>query len=164
MRPQVLSRNERVGKGTMLCSRQESNLHCILRKDASYPLNDESVSSEYWKTYLAATRFARRDFIRAAVFFLMRPRFTALSIAFCAEGRSFASPDFPTAFTASFMIFARRALNTRRRSSTRYAFLADFVFAMARYYTIRPEKQGFSRPRHPEKELIRYTCPYDRVS
>lgn len=26
-----------------LCSRQESNLHYILRKDASYPLNDESV-------------------------------------------------------------------------------------------------------------------------
>lgn len=25
------------------CSRQESNLHYILRKDASYPLNDESV-------------------------------------------------------------------------------------------------------------------------
>ncbi len=26
-----------------LCSRQESNPHCILRKDASYPLNDGSV-------------------------------------------------------------------------------------------------------------------------
>ena len=28
---------------TTLCSRQESNLHYILRKDVSYPLNDESV-------------------------------------------------------------------------------------------------------------------------
>ena len=26
-----------------LCSRQESNLHHILRKDASYPLNDGSL-------------------------------------------------------------------------------------------------------------------------
>lgn len=26
-----------------VCSRQESNLHCRLRKPMSYPLNDESV-------------------------------------------------------------------------------------------------------------------------
>ena len=32
----------RAPRAQNLCSRQESNLHYILRKDASYPLNDES--------------------------------------------------------------------------------------------------------------------------
>ncbi len=32
------------------CSRQESNLHRILRKDMSYPLNDGSEVSELSRT------------------------------------------------------------------------------------------------------------------
>ncbi len=74
----------------LLSPRQESNLHYILRKDASYPLNDEGdmhrVDEFYSKVnlvYPASTRirFAMRDFMRAAVFSLITPLFAALSTA-----------------------------------------------------------------------------------
>lgn len=74
--------------------------------------------------------------MRAAVFFLMTPRFAALSIAWNAPERPAASFAFSTPFTASFIAFERRRLNTRRRSATRLAFLAEDVFAMARYYPV----------------------------
>ncbi|TSC63190.1 MAG: hypothetical protein Athens041674_297 [Parcubacteria group bacterium Athens0416_74] len=78
----------------VLCSRQESNLHYILRKDASYPLNDGSIEDEsildlcvnpaempgnYFVS--APTCLEMRDFMRAAVLGLIVPFLAALSIA-----------------------------------------------------------------------------------
>src|SRR5437016_734799 len=42
--------------------------------------------------------------------------------------------SLPMSFTASFIVFLRRALKTRRRSAARCAFFAELVFAIARYY------------------------------
>lgn len=80
-----------------------------------------------------ATAFARRDFLRDAVFFLMMPRLAALSIAlYAALSDVFASsvPTFLAFFTAPVRVRLRRRLNTRFLSDERCAFFAEVVIAI----------------------------------
>ncbi len=92
----------------------------------------------------------RRDFLRAAVFGLMTPRFAALSIALYACGMSaLASAREPwamcflTFFTTSVSSLFLRTLNTRLCSDDRWAFFAPLVIAIvlnAAHYTRDTEK------------------------
>jgi len=84
------------------------------------------------------TNLVNLDFFRAAAFFLMIPRFAALSIALYTRGRSFAASFlFFTAlsFLTSFKIFRiadrRRSLKTRFRFDARNAFFAPLVIGMS---------------------------------
>lgn len=43
----LVKKKPATGGFLLLCSRQESNLHQFLRREPSYPLNDESVSEWY---------------------------------------------------------------------------------------------------------------------
>ncbi len=96
----------------------------------------------YFPTF--ASESMRRDFFRAAVFFLMMPRFAALSIALYAVAMSdCASVVLPalmvvfTDFTAPWSAVLRRMLYTRLRDDTRIAFFAFFVIAICGgYYTV----------------------------
>ena len=86
-----------------------------------------------------ATRRARRAFLREAVFFLMTPRFAALSIALYAaesfsfprSGAAFSWSVFESVFTALLSAFFRRILKTRFLSDARCAFFADVVIAIS---------------------------------
>lgn len=78
----------------------------------------------------------RRDFLRAAVFFLMIPRFAALSIAWKALERDSGVIAFLAPFTESLSAFARTTLNSRFLRDARWAFFAELVIAMSRYHTI----------------------------
>jgi len=90
-----------------------------------------------------------RDFIRDAVFFEIVLFLAALSIAwkssgiiFCASDAFFAPRSLPIPFTVSFIVFLRRKLKTARRAATRFAFLAELVFAiLRRYYAENAKKQ-----------------------
>jgi len=88
-------------------------------------LNDEGVYKKIYRAsgilsmgYLAETArtsFTSRDFLREAVFFLMTPRLTALSIALYAAGKNsrtsfLAVAPSRTTFTASFNARRRRSL------------------------------------------------------
>ena len=80
---------------------------------------------------------ASRAFLRAAVFFLITPRFAALSIALYAAESCFicSSRGAPVALrvnavtSCNFLLF--RKLKTCFRTETRAAFFADFVIAMS---------------------------------
>jgi hypothetical protein len=84
-----------------------------------------------------ATNFARRDFLRDAVFALMTPRLAALSIAlYAAESFAVALAISPavalvrTAFTVSVSARLRRTLNTYFRALALFAFFAELVIAI----------------------------------
>jgi len=88
-----------------------------------------------------------RDFFRAAVFFLIKPDFTALSSAlYTSESEFVASCLFLSAmnflrfFIARVTLSFRRRLKIRRRALTRKAFFADLIIGMAKILT-----QGFSK-------------------
>lgn len=91
-------------------------------------------------SYLTLTRLilaTRRDFLRAAVFFFMTPRFIALSIALYADGRSFSASAKSLAESALVIIFVvseralrRRILKTRFLVEERIAFFAELVIAI----------------------------------
>ena len=78
----------------------------------------------------------RRAFFRAAVFFFITPRFSALSIAWYAAFKASAwparsLPAVPRAlFTDSAIARLRRTLNTRFLMDARCAFFAPFVIAI----------------------------------
>lgn len=91
---------------------------------------------QYYPSFLIAAE--RRDFLRLAVFFLITPRFAALSSAWYAALSSarasaafFSEMSFPTALTASCIVRLRRRLNTRFLREARSAFVAELVFAIA---------------------------------
>src|SRR5690606_7361453 len=80
--------------------------------------------------------FERRDFLRDAVFFLMSPRFAALSIALYAS-ESFACAALASVVTSSrvslivaLRVRERRRLNTCLRFEPRRAFFADWMIGM----------------------------------
>ena len=83
------------------------------------------------------TNAISRDFFRAAVFFLITPRFAALSIALYASGSNpiasflfFASKSFCTSFIDSRMARRRLSLKTRFFREVRSAFFADEVIGI----------------------------------
>lgn len=71
--------------------------------------------------------------MREAVFFLMTPRFAALSIAWKTP-ESCAVPFglFSKSLTVIFIARLLRALKTALRTAPRFAFFAESVFAMSR--------------------------------
>lgn len=87
--------------------------------------------------------FARRDFLRAAVFLVMTFTFAALSSAFWAEGNSFlASSIFPDLaksrnfFTASLKVFLIFAFWMARFWEARRYFLADCFMGIKDIYNL----------------------------
>ena len=72
-----------------------------------------------------------------AVFFLIIPRFAALSMALYKEGRRFCASSLFFKLTARFNAFVARrkavfllSLKTRLRNEERSAFFADFVMGI----------------------------------
>ena len=120
--------------------------HIISEESKTYSLS-KNKSSPFGELlgrsyFVAWRRFVRRDFMREAVFFLIVPCLAALSIALYSSGSDLVASAifFPTmslevVFTASLTDFLCRALKTRRRLFTRFAFLAFFVYAIARHNT-----------------------------
>lgn len=98
--------------------------------------NPRSSAGFYCAAEDTLSRFAKRDFLRAAVFFLMTPRFAALSIALYAAESAvcWSARGAPAVETATFTAPARerlvRTLNTRFLSCERIAFFAPLVIAM----------------------------------
>lgn len=89
--------------------------------------------------YERLMRAERRDLVRDALFFLITPRFAALSIAEYASLRDASAPSlflssaiFFTFLTASAMARSRRILTTRRRFPARSCFFADAVIGIVR--------------------------------
>ncbi len=102
--------------------------------------------------YLLEKAFASLDFLRAAVFFFSIPRFTALSIALYAIGRSpsasFAFGASATFFIASFIARIERRLYTRFVSACLADFFPDLLVAIDAYNTKNPTKHKRFRTQH----------------
>jgi len=90
--------------------------------------------------YYYLSNLAKRDFLFAALFFLMTPFFAALSIALNAEDSILlaASLSFFTVFSifliTSFIAFLRWSFMAFLRKDWRIAFLADFVIGICILY------------------------------
>lgn len=95
------------------------------------------IFKPYFETFAIA--FARRDFLRSALPFLIVPRFAALSNALNAADKSetvafsFLDTLLLTVFTVSFIVFKMRPFTSLFLSLTRSAFLADLVIAIYTY-------------------------------